>query len=170
MITFHPSAPASRIAHARQPLRRRLMSAFHPFSAHSARTRISMSEPNCRRRVSEYVVLLLSMLLVSASLLLVPARCGCGSCCCCCCCGEDGDIVTGDAVTVRSAPSTVSLDEMLSRPDHVRLCIATGETGISCACGRGWKPVMQSTTSTSGSLPLPLLEIREVGNASVGSG
>lgn len=46
--TFHPSAPASLIAHARHPRFLLLMRAFHPFCAHNARTKISMSEPNCR--------------------------------------------------------------------------------------------------------------------------
>src|SRR3569833_3406006 len=40
------------MAHARQPLRRRLMMAFQPFWEQKARTRISISDPNCRRRVS----------------------------------------------------------------------------------------------------------------------
>lgn len=56
--TFQPSAPASRMAHARHPRRRRLISAFQPRSAHSARTRISASEPNWRRRVSACILLL----------------------------------------------------------------------------------------------------------------
>lgn len=47
-MTFHPSAPASRMAQARHPLFLRLMIAFQPFCAQSALTSISMSEPNCR--------------------------------------------------------------------------------------------------------------------------
>jgi hypothetical protein len=53
MTTLHPSAPASRMAQARQPRLRREISAFQPLSAHSALTRISMSLPNCRLLVSE---------------------------------------------------------------------------------------------------------------------
>lgn len=57
MITLHPRAPASRIAHPRHPLFLLLMIAFHPFWAHSARTRISMSEPNCLLRHSRCILL-----------------------------------------------------------------------------------------------------------------
>ena len=52
ITTLQPSAPASLIAQARHPLLRLDTTAFHPFSAHTALTRTSISEPNCRRRVS----------------------------------------------------------------------------------------------------------------------
>ena len=60
ITTFQPSAPASRIAHARHPRLRRLMTAFQPRSAQRARTRTSMSDPNCRRRVSLCILALIS--------------------------------------------------------------------------------------------------------------
>lgn len=56
MTTLHPKAPASRTAHARQPLRRLLTTAFQPLSAQRARTRISMSDPNWRLRVGRRIL------------------------------------------------------------------------------------------------------------------
>lgn len=106
MTTFHPRAPASRMAQARQPRRRRLMTAFQPFSAQKARTRISMSEPNCRARLS-----------------------WCMLC---------------------SAPFFSPKPSELALLSPVLVRLDTGLSGISCACGCGRKPVMQSTTSTFG--------------------
>lgn len=57
-MTFHPRAPASRMAHARHPLLRRLMMAFQPRSAQIARTRISRSDPNCLLLVGSFILAL----------------------------------------------------------------------------------------------------------------
>lgn len=54
-ITFQPKAPASRTAQAKHPLFLRLMSAFQPFCAQSARTKISRSDPRLRRRDSRFI-------------------------------------------------------------------------------------------------------------------
>lgn len=54
-ITFQSSAPASLTAHPRQPLRLRLMIAFHPASAHAALARISASDPNRLARDSRCI-------------------------------------------------------------------------------------------------------------------
>lgn len=54
-ITFHPRAPASRIAQARHPRFLLLTRAFQPRCAHSARTSTSMSEPNWRLRDSRNI-------------------------------------------------------------------------------------------------------------------
>lgn len=131
MTTLHPSAPASRIAHARQALLRRLMMAFQPRSAQKARTRISRSEPNCRLPVS-------SCILTSGAVggggstrsnLLAPERaelgrrssCGVESCI--------GGVFTG------SSANEDERDDMRERDGM------SGERG-------GAKPVMQSMTST----------------------
>lgn len=55
MITLHPSAPASRTAHPRHPLLPRLTSASHPISAHTARAKISASDPKRRARDSRCI-------------------------------------------------------------------------------------------------------------------
>lgn len=126
MTTFHASAPASRMAHARHPLRLRLISAFQPFSAHSARTSTSISEPNWRRLVSWCIFL--------------PAV------------SKPGVVVVGVAVAgggacaCASSPPPPLTDRLLVR-------LTVGDSGISCSCGRDWKPVMQSMTRTLAARP-----------------
>jgi hypothetical protein len=123
MITFHPNAPASRIAHARHPLLRRLIKAFQPFSAQNALASISMSDPNCRRRVSECIFLDA----LSSAPSIPPSA------------------APPPSVWLEVVGESI-LDVLLS----VRL--RTGDKGISCSCGCGWKPVMQSMTSTLATL------------------
>lgn len=53
--TLQSSAPASLTAHPRQPLRLRLIMAFHPASAHAALARISASDPNRLARDSRCI-------------------------------------------------------------------------------------------------------------------
>jgi hypothetical protein len=81
-----------------------------------------MSDPNCRRRVSECIFF--DALSSRLSPLSAP---------------PPGEFVVVVGV---AAPA----DALLS----VRLI--TGDSGISCSCGCGWKPVMQSTTSTLAAL------------------
>ncbi len=77
-----------------------------------------MSDPNCRRLVSECIFL--------------------------------------EALSVK-APESSELDRTgegnEKLPDlALSVRLSTGDRGISCSCGRDWKPVMQSTTSTFAAL------------------
>lgn len=130
MTTLHPKAPASRIAQARQPRRRRLMMAFQPLSAQIARTMISRSEPNCLRRDGMRILdsalggsILDAWLLLDVSVLgrLLAPRGGVGSC--------------SWGVGNGSRPNS---EEMELMRDRDAIC---GEDG-------GAMPVMQSITST----------------------
>ena len=56
ITTRQSSAPASLTAHPRQPLRLRLMIAFHPASAQAALAKISASDPNRLARDSRCIL------------------------------------------------------------------------------------------------------------------
>lgn len=130
ITTLHPKAPASRIAQARHPRRRRLMMAFQPLSAQIARTMISRSEPNCLRRDGMRILdsalggsILEAWLLPDVSVLarLSTPRGGVGSC--------------SWGVGSGSRPNS---DEIELMRDRDAIC---GEEG-------GAMPVMQSITRT----------------------
>jgi len=125
ITTFHPKAPASRMAHARQPLLRRLINAFQPFSAQIARTKISISDPNCRLRDSECIFLDA----LSNAAASVPSL-------------SPEPTLLPKATLDEVGEASMAAEALLS----VRLM--TGDRGISCSCGCGWKPVIQSMTST----------------------
>ncbi len=133
MTTLHPSAPASRIAHARQALLRRLIIAFQPFSAQKARTRISRSEPNRRRRVPSCICILASGAAEGGgstrSNLLAHERAVLGRRSSC---GVESWI---GGVFVGSSANEDDIDDIRERDSM------SGERG-------GAKPVMQSMTST----------------------
>lgn len=121
------------MAHARHPLRRREMIAFHPLSAQTARTKISMSLPNWRRLVSE-----------------------------CICCSAAPPFVSVDVLRSRTnppPPSPPSAPPNALLSDECRLDVevslrfvlvrlVTGDKGMSCASGCGTKLVMASMTNT----------------------
>lgn len=118
------------MAHARHPLRRREMSAFQPLSAQTARTRISMSLPNCRRLVSECICCSAAPPFLSVSVLLSRTN-----------------------APSASAPPTALLSdecrlEIEASLRFVLVRLVTGDRGMSCASGCGMKLVMASITST----------------------
>lgn len=81
-----------------------------------------MSDPNCRRRVSECIFL--------DALSRAPARPAVPS------------VPLGDVGERDENEADAWLSDLLM----------TGDRGISCSCGWGWKPVMQSMTSTLAAL------------------
>lgn len=140
MTTLHPSAPASRMAHARHPRLRREISAFQPLSAHSALTRISISLPNCRLLVSECMfcsVVPLALFSRSRSLFL-PFRSG----------DVPGMSKSGPPLPLALLSDECRLDELW----FVLALLMAGDSGISCASGCGRKLVMASMTRTRGVL------------------
>lgn len=80
-----------------------------------------MSDPNCRRRVSECIFL--------DALSRAPAR----------------PLADGSAA---APPGAVSVSGESDEEAWLLVRLTTGDRGISCSCGWGWKPVMQSMTST----------------------
>lgn len=96
------------------------MRAFQPFSAHSARTMISMSEPNCRLLVSPCI-----FFSAVSTILSPPTR----------------PLAAVEAATAASGPGPER--DSGDRPSDR---LARGDSGVSGSCGSGANPVMQSMT------------------------